>query len=166
MAQELLTEFFESATEEELRVHPKLKYDIMRMVATEAACRRVIEERDAEVRRLQDAIRVHRDQRGHDRCYLDDDALYSTLPEGKANADTTLPPRTEFLAGCAAYYDARKSGVSHEHCSLAEVMAREAKLRAALKEIEDYTCRCSGYDLCGCAMSLSWIAEVALEKIK
>lgn len=35
-----------------------------------------------EVQRLRAAIRAHRDQRGDDRCHLDDAALYAALPEG------------------------------------------------------------------------------------
>lgn len=35
-----------------------------------------------EVRRLRDGIRSHRDQRGDDRCWLDDEKLYGLLPEG------------------------------------------------------------------------------------
>jgi hypothetical protein len=31
---------------------------------------------------LESAIRKHRDQRGDDRCWLDDEELYKTLPEG------------------------------------------------------------------------------------
>jgi hypothetical protein len=31
---------------------------------------------------LEAAIRKHRDQRGDDRCWLDDEELYKTLPEG------------------------------------------------------------------------------------
>lgn len=68
------------------------------------------------------AIRLHRDQSGHDRCRLDDDALYSILPEGRLEADQTLPPKEEFLSGCAIFWERRKSGVSFEHCSLVEVM--------------------------------------------
>jgi len=35
-----------------------------------------------EVHRLQTAIRTHRDMRGDDRCWLDDETLYKVLPEG------------------------------------------------------------------------------------
>lgn len=31
---------------------------------------------------LEDAIRKHRNQKGDDRCWMDDEALYRTLPEG------------------------------------------------------------------------------------
>jgi hypothetical protein len=45
---------------------------------------------DREVERLRQAIRNHRDQRGDDRCWLDDEELYKALPEGY-----TPPPRSE-----------------------------------------------------------------------
>lgn len=35
-----------------------------------------------EIGRLRDAIRKHRDYRGDDRCFLDDEELYAILPEG------------------------------------------------------------------------------------
>jgi hypothetical protein len=37
---------------------------------------------ESEVERLRAAIRKHRDYRGDDRCYLDDEELYRILPEG------------------------------------------------------------------------------------
>lgn len=36
----------------------------------------------AEARRLREGIRAHRDQRGDDRCWLDDERLHALLPEG------------------------------------------------------------------------------------
>lgn len=44
-----------------------------------------------ELRRLRDGVRSHRDQRGDDRCWLDDEKLYASLPEG-LSAKTTLDP--------------------------------------------------------------------------
>ncbi len=35
-----------------------------------------------EIEKLRAAIRKHRDQRGDDRCWLDDEELYKALPEG------------------------------------------------------------------------------------
>lgn len=84
------------------------------------------------IRQLEHAIRRHRDQKGHDRCHLDDDALYAHLPEGGAGADRTLPPREEFLEGCARFYELRKTGVSFEHCSLNAILAERDKLQAKL----------------------------------
>lgn len=75
------------------------------------------------VEKYESAIRAHRDQVGHDRCRLDDDQLYAALPEGKAEADTTLPPKDDFVAGWAAYWERRNGGVSHDHCSLVQVLA-------------------------------------------
>lgn len=36
---------------------------------------------------IMDAIRTHRDQRGDDRCWMDDEMLYSALPEGYARLE-------------------------------------------------------------------------------
>lgn len=51
------------------------------------------------------AIRAHRDARGHNRCWLDDETLYRAA--GLTPTCPELPPREEFLACCAAYYDAQ-----------------------------------------------------------
>lgn len=70
---------------------------------------KVVAERDAlteENGKLKAAIRSHRDERGHDRCWLDDQKLYAVLGEG--GADGTLPPRAEFLSNCERYYDIRR----------------------------------------------------------
>lgn len=67
------------------------------------------DERDAalaEVERLKSAIRNHRDQRGNDRCHIDDSALYEALGEPQPN--TALPPREAFLAECARFYECRQ----------------------------------------------------------
>lgn len=68
---------------------------------------------ELEVERLRAAIREHRDQKGDDRCYLDDDVLYAVLPEGTAGVDKRLPPRPEFLESCrrscSHYWDRRQS---------------------------------------------------------
>ncbi|HLC45488.1 MAG TPA: hypothetical protein VJI67_01285 [archaeon] len=60
-----------------------------------------------EVLRLRTQIRKHRDQRGDDRCWLDDLELYSILPE-KTKADLTLPPREKFLKSCARFWESRQ----------------------------------------------------------
>lgn len=96
-----------------------------------------VEVNEAAAKRLaavEDAIRMHRDQRGHDRCWLDDEALYAVLPEGfNTPSVLNLPPREDFLKGCETYYDRRSTGVTHEHCSLAEV-THEANV---LREFKD-----------------------------
>lgn len=44
------------------------------------------------IAQLERAIRLHRDERGDDRCWLDDEVLYSILPEGyiAPERDTTV----------------------------------------------------------------------------
>lgn len=60
----------------------------------------------ARIAELEAAIRKHRDQRGDDRCWLDDQELYTVL--GDKPADFTLPPREEFLGNCARFWECRQ----------------------------------------------------------
>lgn len=53
------------------------------------------------------AIRKHRDQRGDDRCWLDDEELYNILPEGKNDADTRLNEPEVMLEHCKKYIECR-----------------------------------------------------------
>ena len=59
----------------------------------------------AEVRRLREGIRSHRDQRGDDRCWLDDEKLYALLPEGTP-ARTELDPEL-MLPNCRRFIETR-----------------------------------------------------------
>lgn len=61
----------------------------------------------AELQKLRDAVRLHRDEKGHGRCWLDDARLYANLPENK-DADTQLPPKEEFLTNCERYWATRQ----------------------------------------------------------
>jgi len=60
-----------------------------------------------QVQVLRDAIRKHRDERGHDRCWLDDQKLYQSLPEASPG-DLNLPPKEEFIANCHRYWEHRQ----------------------------------------------------------
>ncbi len=60
-----------------------------------------------EIIRLRNAIRKHRDEKGHDRCWLDDNELYMVLPEQKS-ADTKLPNWREFSEECRKYWEKRQ----------------------------------------------------------
>lgn len=55
----------------------------------------------AEVKRLRDGIRRHRDSTGHDLCWHHP-ALWGLLPD---NTDPVpkVPPWPEFMAGCVRY---------------------------------------------------------------
>lgn len=59
----------------------------------------------ARIIELEAGIRNHRDQRGDDRCWLDDKKLYE-LVGGAAN--TALPDEVQFLSNCARYHASRQ----------------------------------------------------------
>jgi len=68
----------------------------------------------ADWRSLRDAIRTHRDEKGDDRCWLDDQNLYATI-EGDSTQERfgdRLPPRKEFLENCARFWECRQSATS------------------------------------------------------
>lgn len=69
---------------------------------------KLIEDLEKEVNQLQSAIRRHRDEKGHDRCWLDDQELYKVLPEGLSGVDQQLPSEEEFLGNCKNYFDHRQ----------------------------------------------------------
>lgn len=54
-----------------------------------------------EVIRLRNAIRLQRDQKGHDLCWYVPE-LWDVLPE-KIKPDPEVPPWDEFIARCAAF---------------------------------------------------------------
>jgi hypothetical protein len=59
---------------------------------------------DAEV--LAAAIRKHRDQKGDDRCWMDDEELYSVLPEGYTPPERTSEVELEF---CKKFISCRRN---------------------------------------------------------
>lgn len=63
---------------------------------------------EIEVRRLRGGIRQHRDERGDDRCWLDDQRLYALLPDTGV-AITTLPPKDVFLRSCERFWQTRQA---------------------------------------------------------
>lgn len=63
---------------------------------------------EQEIQHLHEGIRDHRDQKGHDRCWLDDDKLYQLLPEGPENYNSSLPSREEFLGNCVRFFETRQ----------------------------------------------------------
>ena len=78
----------------------------------------------AEAKRLRVAVRNHRDQVGDDRCWADDDALYSSLPEGGCPLKAFSPQEKDILmARCSRYWDTRfypsNAGRNHEWGSVA-----------------------------------------------
>lgn len=65
------------------------------------------DELKSEIIRLRAAIRKHRDEKAHDRCWLDDQELYQTLPEADPG-DLALPPKEEFIENCHRYWEHRR----------------------------------------------------------
>lgn len=69
-----------------------------------------IEQLQQEVMKLREGIRKHRDQKGDENCWLDDQFyLYGLLPE-KIGADPQLPDKDLMMLNCSRYYDCRKAG--------------------------------------------------------
>lgn len=64
-----------------------------------------VEQLKLELETLRNAVRKHRDCKGHDRCWMDDLELYQALPE-TTTIDLGLPPREEFMAECKKYCEA------------------------------------------------------------
>jgi hypothetical protein len=66
------------------------------------------EELKSEVKKLRSVIRYHKDQKGDDRCWVDDIRLYEALPEGSVGYDSTLPPEDVFMANCKKFCQSRQ----------------------------------------------------------
>lgn len=63
-----------------------------------------------EVLKLRNGIRAHRDQKGDDNCWLDDQMyLYGLLPE-KIGAEPELPNKDLMMLNCSRYYECRQNG--------------------------------------------------------
>lgn len=67
----------------------------------------------SEIMRLRSGIRYHRDQRGDDRCWLDDVKLYKLLPDSD-QAEFKLPCREKFLSSCERFWESRQGGKEKE----------------------------------------------------
>lgn len=81
---------------------------------------------------LQGAIHKHHSERGDDRCWLDDLALYKAAGIQVQHGDTVLPTREEFLANCARFWESRQTANAKytASCSLTEACAeRDAAIR-------------------------------------
>ena len=67
---------------------------------------------------LETAIRKHRDQRGDDRCWIDDLELYEVLADPEQPV-FKLPPRSTFLNNCARYWECRQKSSDKDEALLA-----------------------------------------------
>ncbi len=91
-----------------------------------------------ELDRLRTAIREHRDQRGDDRCWLDDQRLYHALGEGDPDPFdpvSALPPKADFLASCERFWIKRQCpgqegrALLPDEMTIAELTAEVRRLR-------------------------------------
>jgi hypothetical protein len=107
--------------------------------------------RDERIRELEAAIRLHRDQKGDDRCWIDDLSLYSVLPEGCANADLRLHTPEEMLANCKRFIASRQPDTEAYVSPQREIESLRASLASfeqdehfvALKQLEKRHAYCS-----------------------
>ncbi len=81
------------------------------------------------LRELRAAVRLHRDQKGDDRCWMDDEILYHALPEGY-----TVPERdtTVELAHCERFIRCRMNPKTR----YVSPQRRIEELEARVKELE------------------------------
>jgi glutamate-1-semialdehyde aminotransferase len=93
----------------------------------------------AEVDRLASAIRDHRDQRGDDRCFEDDQKLYGVLGEPIPANVTALPPRCDFLESCSRYHEQRQNPADvypPDKMTIAQLEAEVDRLNVEVQRLE------------------------------
>lgn len=71
-------------------------------------CANAHESLAADNKRLREGIEKHRDQKGDDRCWLDDQELYAIV-DPDIKVEGSLPPRCDFLASCERFWEQRQS---------------------------------------------------------
>ncbi len=87
------------------------------------------------VLRIRGDIRWHRDQRGDDRCWLDDIKLYENLPGYINPYSQRVPPKVEFLRLCGVFQSNRQVPGEHvTHTESAQPRNADEDLDAMDKE--------------------------------
>jgi len=96
----------------------------------------------AEIERLRNAIRAHRDERGDDRCWIDDLRLYASLGDGGIDGSKLrLPPKADFLGSCERYWECRQDPLTRGTARLpgdmtiAQLTCEVERLRAENEEL-------------------------------
>ena len=92
------------------------------------------------VNELEAAIRKHRDERGDDRCWMDDLELYDHLPEGVGNADLRLAPPEEQLANCRKFVECRHHGTEYRspEREIEQLRAKIEQLELEVQTLRDF----------------------------
>jgi hypothetical protein len=78
------------------------------------------------IKYYEEAIRKHRDQRGDDRCWMDDEELYKTLPEGYTPPQRDTCVRLEL---CKKYIECRQNPKT-------EYISPQRRIEELEKEVE------------------------------
>ena len=81
---------------------------------------------------LEAAIRRHRDERGDDRCWMDDIELYKALPEGVGDADLRLCEPDVMRANCERY-------IAHRHNPALPYVSPQDEIDRLMKLVSDLT---------------------------
>jgi len=102
------------------------------------------------INELENAIRKHRDQKGDDRCWLDDIELYKILPEGLSDSDQRLHCPEEMLENCKKYIASRQPEGQAYISPQREI--------EKLNEIEE-VCRTTSYGIDVCPVILQIIGR-------
>ena len=84
------------------------------------------------IQALEAAIRKHRDQKGDDQCWMDDQELYAVLNDGNLG-DNTIGDPEKMLLNCQRYIQVRCS-TGGEWRSYAELEEENKQLRERLSE--------------------------------
>ena len=77
-----------------------------------------------EIIKLRNVIRYHRDQKGDDRCWLDDELLYETLPEHEQRA-AALPTKEIFMEKCTRFHNRRQAPTQIKYPASDSVKVRD-----------------------------------------
>lgn len=78
-----------------------------------------IDIKKAECDMLTSAIENHKNQKGDDRCWLDDAELYAAA--GLKGANTALPPLEEFISNCKRFHASRQNP-EHKYVTVEELI--------------------------------------------
>ena len=89
------------------------------------------------IKELEQAIINHRDQKGDDRCWLDDKELYSVLNEPIPDTAGILPSKEVFLGNCERYYQCRKKSEIADQSSLQGQLVMREELELMEMRIRD-----------------------------
>lgn len=92
----------------------------------------------AEIEKLRVAIRKHRDQRGDDRCWLDDEELYKVLPEGYTppERDTSVE-----LHNCEQFIACRHNPATVYVSPEIEIARLREEVATLKKELAEFTAK-------------------------